>query len=230
MPDFLPSKDSELIVWSSNYSARINATPLAFGLSVPAAAGYQALHLDFETKLATASEPITRTRGTISAKDDARKLLKAEARELARIINAYPPITNQQRIDLGLTPRKSEATPINPPTEQPVLTVAGAVGRILKIKLGSADTSRRGKPDGVAGCSLFSHVGSQPPADVSLFKFEGSTTRTSFDLEVPASVPAGSQIWLTAFWFSPTSQSGPACQPVSAYVAGGVVTQQAQAA
>lgn len=220
--DFIPTKDAELLAWSANFSAMITADPTEYGLTAPQATAYAALHAAFAAALETATEPSTRTRGTVAAKDDARAPLKAMARELARIANAYPPITNQQRIDLGLNPRDAEPTPINPPTVSPVLEVVSAVGRTLKIRLREANSDRRGKPAGVDGATLFSFVGAEPPADIALWKFEGSTTRTSFDVEFPPTVAAGSQVWLTAFWFNPRSQSGPACAPVTAFLAGGV--------
>src|SRR5688500_12971677 len=94
--DFLPHKNADLIAWSSNFSQRINAGAPAVGLTAPQAAAYQTAHDLWAGLLETATEPSTRTRGTISAANDARTPLKAMARELARIINAYPPITNQQ--------------------------------------------------------------------------------------------------------------------------------------
>src|SRR5687767_3140672 len=222
MPDFLPAKNAELLAWSAAFSEKISLTPTAFGLSAPQATAYAALHSSFESALATSSDPATRTRGTVQATTDARRPLKAEARELARIINAFPAITNQQRIDLGLSPRKGEASPINPPTESPVLEVVLANGRNLKLRLRAVGAEGRGKPEGVDGATVFSFVGAQPPADISQWKFEGSTTRTTFDVDFPPTVAAGSQVWLCSFWFNPRSQSGPACQPVSAYLAGGV--------
>lgn len=228
--NFLPTKDQELLAWSVNYSSRISSTPTAFGLTAAQATAYAALHDSFSSALATATEPSTRTRGTVAAKDAARTPLKAMARELARIVNAFPAITNQQRIDLGLTPRSGTITPINPPTEPPVLEVVSAIGRILRVKLRSIDSNRRGKPPHVQGASVFSFIGNAPPADISQWKFEGSTTRTETTIEFPPTVAAGAQVWLTAFWFSPHSQSGPACQPVSAYVAGGVIGALPEAA
>ena len=225
--DFIPSSDGKLVVWSNGFSAKLTATPTAFGATAAQATAYAALDTAFSTAVGVASDPATRTRGSVSAKNAARKPLVAMARELARIINAYPPITNTQRIDLGLTPRTGTVSPINPPTEAPVLEVAAAAGRLLTLKLRCIDSARRGKPAGVAGASLFSYVGTTPPADISLWKFEGSTTRTTFHLEFPPTVAAGAQVWLTAFWFNPRSQSGPACTPVSAYIAGGVVASQA---
>jgi hypothetical protein len=221
--DFLPSKDADLLAWSVNWSARITSTPTAYGLTAAMATAYSTLHDSFASLLSRATEPSTRTRGAVAAKNDARRLLKAQARDLARIVNAFPAITNEQRLDLGLNPRSGTQTPIQPPTESPVLEVVAANGRILKLKIHSPSSPRRGKPDGVNGSSVFSFVGSAPPADISLWKFEGSTTRTLATVEFPPTVPAGAQVWLTAFFFNPRSQSGPACTPISAYVAGGVV-------
>ncbi len=225
--NFIPSKDADLINWSAGFSSKITATPTAFGLTAPQATAYAALDTAFAGAYATAVDPATRTRGTIAAKDAARIPLVAQARELARIINAFPSITNQQRIDLGLNPREGEMTPVNPPTESPVLEIVSAMGRTLKVKLRSVNSERRGKPEGVDGATLFSFVGEAPPADISSWKFEGSTTRTLFDVEFPPTVAAGAQVWLTAFWFNPRSQSGPACQPINAYIAGGVGASQA---
>src|SRR6516162_9145654 len=191
--DFLPAKDADLLAWSSNFSAKITAEAVSIGLTASQATQYSTLSGAFASALATATEPSTRTRGTISAKNVARTALKAQARDLARIVNAYPPITNQQRIDLGLTPRSGTQTPIQPPTESPVLEVVSANGRILKLKIHSPSSPRRSKPAGVNGSSIFSFVGSAPPADIANWKFEGSTTRTLVDVEFPPTVPAGAQ-------------------------------------
>lgn len=225
--NFLPSKDADLLVWANNFSAKITATPVAYGLLAGQATAFAAILSSYSSALATSSNPVTRTRGTVAAKDAARTPMTASARNLARIINAFPTITNQQRIDLGLNPRTGQFTPINPPTETPVLEVVAAIGRLLKVKLHSINSDRRAKPDGVSGASIFSFVGAAAPADIALWRFEGSTTRTVVDVEFAPTVAAGSQVWLTAFWYSPRAQSGPACTPISAYIAGGVGVSQA---
>lgn len=228
--DFLPSKDAELLAWSTSFAQKITATPTAFGLVMSQATSYQTLHDAFDAALATSTDPATRTRGTISWKTDKRAAMKLMARELARIINAFPSITNQQRIDLGLNPRAGEISPIQPPQDPPVLEVLAAVGRTLKVRLHALGSDRRGKPDGCDGATVMSYIGSAPPADITEWVFQGSTTRTLFDVEFPPSVPAGAQVWLAAFWFNPRCQSGPACQPVSAYLAGGMTGSLPEAA
>jgi hypothetical protein len=228
--DFLPSKDADLLAWSANFNQLINAAPTTYGLTAPQASGYTTVYTAWADALGTATNPATRTRGTIAAKDDARTPLKAMSRELARIVNAFPTITNQQRIDLGLNPRTGEVTPINPPADPPVMEVVGAIGRTLKVRVHAVGSDRRGKPEGVAGCSVFSFVGATPPADITQWVFQGSSSRTVFDVEFPPTVAAGAQVFLCAFWYSPRAQSGPACQPITAYLAGGVTGSQQQAA
>jgi hypothetical protein len=225
--DFLPSSNADLLAWSTTFAAYITANAAAVGLLPAQSTQYQAYHDDFDAKLAVSANPATRTRGTIEATGASRTTLKAYARELARIVNAFPATTNQQRLDMGLNPRAGEATPINPPTEPPALEVLGAIGRILKLRLHAINSAGRGKPDGVAGASVFSFVGAAPPPDITEWVFQGSTTRTSFDVEFAPTVPAGAQVWLCAFWYSPRAQPGPASQPISAYLAGGVVAAEA---
>jgi hypothetical protein len=229
--DWMPRKDAELLAWSVDFSAGITAMGAAVGLLPAQCTAFAALQASFASSLATATNPATRTRGAISLKNDKRGEMKFMARELARIVNAFPGTTNQMRIDLGLNPRTGEASPINPPTEPPVMEVVHAIGRTLKVKVHGTDTTRRGKPEGVSGCTVFYFVGSTPPADITQWVFAGSSTRTVFDVEFPATVPAGAQVFLCSFWKNYRDQSGPACQPITAYLAGGVTgTQQHQAA
>lgn len=219
---FLPSRDALLLDWSNNFNSKINASATTYGLTTAQATFYGTLNTSWSAAYTTATAPSTRTRGTIAAKNAARALLKANARLLARIVQATASVTPQQKIDLGLTPRDVIPSPINPPTEAPVIEIVAALGRTIKINLRSVGSDRRGKPDGVHGASLFSFVGAVAPADISAWTFEGSTTRTTFDVEFAPATPAGSQVWLTAFWFNPRSQAGPASTPISAYIAGGV--------
>lgn len=220
--NFLPGKDAELLSWSSNFSTKISAAATTYGLTTSQATSYASLQSAFASAYATAIAPSTRTRGTVAAKNDARKTLKSNARMLARIVQATPTVTSAQKLDLGLDPRDVEPSPINPPTESPVIEIVAALGRTIRVNLRSVGSDRRGKPNGVAGASLFSFVGAVAPSDLSAWTFEGSTTRTSFVVEFAPATPAGSQVWLTAFWFNPRSQAGPACTPISAYIAGGV--------
>jgi len=100
--------------------------------------------------------------------------------------------------------------------------VASTFGRLVKLELRAADSTRRSKPDQVQGAAIFAFVGTTPPADPQEFTFQGATTRTTIELEFGPAVPAGSQVWISGYWFSPTSQPGPMSTPISTYIAGGI--------
>ncbi len=83
-----------------------------------------------------------------------------------------------------------------------------------------------GKPAGVSGASIFSYVEATAPSDISAWKFEGNTGKTAV-VVFPNTTAAGATVWLTAFWFNPRKQSGPACTPVSTNVQRGSVSMAA---
>ena len=218
---YFPSRQAELIPWGANLSGKISATPTAFGTTSTAATALASANTAMASAYATAVNPATRTRMTIEQKNAAIKAFMAEARVVVKQVQGFPALSDAQRIDLGITVHAPVA-PINPPTESPVVEIVAALGRTIKVKLHAIGSDRRSKPAGASGAAVFSFVGSAPPADINAWVFQGSTTRTVFNIVFPPTVAAGSQVFLTAFWFNPRSQSGPACTPISAYVAGGV--------
>jgi len=224
--DYLPAREADLLQWSTNFDTRINAGALNYGLTVPQAAAYTVLHDAFAAAYATANEPITRTPAAITTKNTAKNALirgVGGIRELAAIVQAFPGTTDTERVELGLNVRDTEPTPIPPPSVAPGLSVSLVTGRTVKVRVFDALVpSSRSKPEGVLGASVYSYVGETAPVDIDSWKYEGSTTRTTIDVEFPATVANGSRVWLTAYWTNPRLESGPPCQPVSTNIAGGL--------
>jgi hypothetical protein len=221
--DFLPSRESDLVTWSTNFSTLITANPVIYGLDLGQAAAYAALHAAFIAAYQTANDPSTRTPSAIVSKNDAKDALIASARDLAGIAQNFPGITDVLRSDLGITVPDTEPTPILPPSDPPGMDIISAVGRTVRLRLHDFNSpASRGKPDGVAGAAVFSFVGDTAPVELDDWQFEGNTTRTSVDVEFAPEVPNGSTVWLTAFWFNPRAQSGPAAQPLSTNIPGGL--------
>jgi hypothetical protein len=219
---FLPRTDDALLAWSANFSALITATPTAYGLTAALASSYAAVHTTFATALG-ACDPGQRSKTTVAAKNEARTNLKIQARLLANLVEGTSTVTDAQKVELGLNVRKPP-TPTPVPTTPPVLEVISVSAWTVKIKLREqGGTGRRGKPVGVAGASFFSYVGGEPPTDLAQWKFEGNTGRTSFDVAFTSTLPAGTRVWLTAFWFNGRKISGPICNPVGINLQGGSV-------
>jgi hypothetical protein len=222
MPDFLPSRDAELVTWSTNFNTRVSAAPTTYGLTAGQATAYDALHDAFVAAYNTASADATNSTANVIAKDDARANLKANARTLARIVQANPSVTNVQRSELGLTVRDAEPSPIPPPAAAPGLDVVSVSGNTVRVRLhDTLNPARRGRPDGVAGAAVFSYVGATAPSEAAGWTFEGNTVKTTVNVMFPAATAPGAKVWFTAFWFNAKAQSGPACAAVGTNLPGG---------
>src|SRR4051812_47735891 len=117
---FLPNKDAALLAWSLNFTSKIGATPLVFGLTAPLATAYQALHDSFASAMENC-DPDERNKVATATKNDARFALKNNARLLAKLVDGTASVTDPQKLELGLTVKAQ-------PSPQPVPANAPGVG------------------------------------------------------------------------------------------------------
>jgi hypothetical protein len=224
---FFLGNDAELYTGSNAFSDKISATPTAFGLTAPLAASYATVNDIYAAAYLAANAPETRTKSAIEAKNQAKVNLKAMAADLAKLIDGTASVTNAQRIDLGLNvPAAPAPAPI--PGLEPGLEVMSVDGFDILVRLrDKGDTARRGRPLGVIGASIFTHVGPTAPTDISGFTFQANTGRTKFKISLPGTTLPGAKVWICAFWFNNRKQSGPACEPVGTNLPGGGVSMAA---
>jgi len=109
------------------------------------------------------------------------------------------------------------------PVTAPRLRIVASAGWCVTLQLSDVESALPGgKPDGVAGATVLSYAGGHgddaPPADLEEWTFECSTSRTTFNVQFGATFAPGTPVRLTAFWFNPREESGPACAPVAARV------------
>ena len=231
MASYLPLTDSGLLNWSENFAAQLAPDPTAFGLTMEEVGAYQQLQGNYDLAYTAATNPSTRGKATIATKNQTRKALITESRRLAMIATNYPATTDAQRLALGLTVRDKEPTPVPVPDSSPMVEVREVKNQRITLVLHNAESTSRAKPEGVRGATVFTYIGASTPAELSDWKFEGNVTRTLVDLDMPATVPSGSKVWITAFWFNTKGQSGPATPPIYTYLGGGLSQgEQLQAA
>jgi hypothetical protein len=177
---FFTGSYAALYAGSNNFSTKISATPTAFGLSAPQATAYAALNDAYAAAYLAAETIETRTRGTVQARNDAAEPLVNMASDLAKIIEGTATVTNQQRIDLGLSVRK---------TPEPI--AAPGTCSNFKVKLladGSIDmTWRANNPTGMSGVTyqVWRRFGSEGE-----FAYAGATGLKQY---IDADIPAGTQ-------------------------------------
>jgi hypothetical protein len=222
IPVFPPTKENELLAFSSNFANLITATPTTFGLVAAQATAYAALHLAFSDAYATIITPAGNSKSNIAIKNQAKEALlyaPGGAWQLVNIIQAFPGTTNAMRTDLGLRIPDTEMTPVPPPEVQPLLYIVSQLGRVIKLKLRDrSNEESRSKPPGVSGATVLYYVGDDEPTSTSNYIFSSNTSRTVFDVEIPQTVAAGSRVWFTAFWFNAKMESGPIATPVTVRV------------
>lgn len=218
--DFVPAKDGDLLTWAQAYNAHITADPTRYGLQASDATTLAGLFTTYQTTLAASKNGATRGPATVLAKNQAKRNLVAFIRLTARIVQACPSVTDEMRQELGLTIRK-ERSPIPPPAYVPSIDIMSVSGRTVRIRIHSDEALKRGKPAGVKGTHVFSYVGQVPPSNPAEWKWEGSTTLNVVDIDFPATVPAGSQVWFTACYFNERLQTGSGCDAVGTTIAGG---------
>ena len=211
MADVLPRRDSGLMSWSQRFSTRINADPEAVALSPEQAAAYAVLHQQFVTALTLARGGSTQGRSRTIAKNEARKALKAEARRLGRLIRAASQVTGKQRVELGLNVGTGHRSRRGAPPRAPLLQIKGVRNQWVRVHLRDPGTpTRKGRPENVIGATVLAHIGEKAPTSTTQCNFMLNTSRAQFTLEFPADLPAGTRVWLTAFYFTARMQRSPA--------------------
>jgi len=218
---FFYGTDAEMASGSANFSTRITATPTAYGLVAAQAISYAAVNAIYQTTYTTAITPVTRTKGAVEAKNQAKVNLKAAASDLAKIIDGTPTVTNQQKIDLGLSIRFTPS-PIPAPSVRPGMDIVSVANRTVKVHIhDSASSTKRGKPAGTTAAWVYSFVGAEYPADPTAWNFEGSTTRAKFEVVFPNTVAGGTQVWVCAAWINGKQEAGPVSVPITTNLQGG---------
>ena len=114
MPGYLPSTDAGLLNWSANFKTQLDALtdPTIVGLTSAQASEYANTQNAYDTAYTAATDPSTRGKATVFAKNEAKKALVAISREFGMAMTRHPGVTDQQRLDFGLTVRDNEPTPV----------------------------------------------------------------------------------------------------------------------
>ncbi len=221
--NFYSGTEAELKQGAANCATLVVAGATTYGVPTATATAYQTLSTNYSSAYVTATTPATRTKLTIEAKNVLRKQLIKSSVALSKIISSNPSVTNEQLMALGFNPRRAR-TPVPPPVDQPTIKVLAVNGWTVTVSLAPQTPENvRGKPKGTQGISVFSHIGTAAPTDISDWVFEGNTGRTVMDISFSDTLAAGTQVWITAFYYNGRKQTGPSAVPVSTHILAGTV-------
>lgn len=200
--DFIPAKDGEFDVWFKHLTQYVSdktggTSPV--WTHIPAEE-VSALNHAY-TAWYTAYEPslIPHTPGITEAKNEARKTAEGVIRPFKRRYLEDPPVTDQQRIDMGLH-ISHHRTPVPTPDTMPELIPDTGTRRRIAVHYRDEGSTHRGKPHHVTGIEVRWAFLDRPPVHL-----EEELIHSTFDTRSPLildfdEADRGKRVYLAGRW------------------------------
>lgn len=184
---YMPESDAEFAAWANNFATLLTADPTAYGETGGVASQVQTLNDDYQLALTVATDPSTRTSPTVAAKDVARSVAQSYMRVVAQRIRDNQTVTDEQRLDLGLTVPKTVPTPIPPPSTHPLLGLIAATPLVHRLRYAAADTpTSKAKPFGSIGVEIWVALGTVAATDPAQATYRKTVTKSPFTMSYQA--------------------------------------------
>lgn len=224
-----PVHQAEFATWLDNLATTVASDPAAWGATQAQSDLMSSVNASFQAAYTLAITPETRTKPSVAGKKTALKFAKREAKNFADIIRASPTISDPQLADLGIA-RRANRSPTPPPTAMAKLAVLSTGPNSVRVRVYGDGSLRRGKPESAIGCVAMSYIGEEAPTDPRQWTLEGTTSKSTFDVVLPADIAPGSLVWIAAYFVNRKLEKGPTTYPPTQIrVAGRVNVAQATA-
>lgn len=216
---YIPARDADFASWLLNFATLIAASPTSYGLIAGDATIISAQNTAFQAAYLLATNPTTRTSGTVAAKDAARVNAEAIVRPYAQRIRNNTTVSNLLKVGLGLTIPSTTPTPVPPPTTAPEIGLESAIVGQMRLRYSEPGFLGKAKPYGVVGAEFTRVISTLPAVDPAQGTIWGVATKAPF---VMAFEPgdAGKIATLYARWVTRSgpggvAQKGPWSAPLS---------------
>jgi hypothetical protein len=211
-----------MVPWLTNLHTRVVAEVGHFGAPASVVTDLTTKYDLFMPLYAAATDPETRTKAAITAKNDSKRDVLRALTPVMAVIQANPLVSDEQRVLLGLNPRDVAPSPSPVPDAICHVEVKSVNGWMAQLRLRTIGSDRRGLPENVVGANVYTWTGTGvPPTDASAWTFEGETSRADFDLALDPALPRGTIVYVTACFKNRRFQVGPTGTGVAITVGGG---------
>ena len=233
MPDTcLPNSDNGLKYWALMVDKTLADRSGVYGVSAERVAAFGVLSAEFSEAL-QACEGATRSVATTERKNDLRRRLRADARQILKTVNGTPGVTREDRIALGMTTRVAPRR-AGVPEETPSVIVERVVGQFVSVRV--EPLRAKTKPAGCVGFTLLGRVDAMDAANGhagvsgdTAWRFLGNFTRSAVEIDF-GDLPPGAKIWLTAEYMNTRLEPGPRATRVFTHLQGGGILPARQGA
>lgn len=87
---YMPDKQAQQVDWAANFNSIVGASAAAYGVPVTTMTAFAAIVATLQSAWTAASEPTTRTRVAVDAKNVALDSMKLAARNIVSVIRGTP--------------------------------------------------------------------------------------------------------------------------------------------
>jgi hypothetical protein len=207
--DFIPKSDPVFLIWIKTLIAYLQTKFSLWGVPKAAVTEVNDLIPPFDSALALAENPATRTKVTVQAKKTARKNLESKARILLKAYVTYnPAVTDADRDVMGLPIHKTTHTPVHEPTTVPEAEVKLPSPGVVEIHFRDAGSKRKAKPKGIHGAEIAWAILSAPTTDWN------ELNHSTFDMRTPQRLTfdgteRGKTVYFALRWENTRGEKGP---------------------
>jgi len=208
---YIPTKESLMNNWLTNFSTLISANPSMYGLVAADATAIAAQVAVWTAAYTLCTSPTTKTAANVSAKNTAKVNTLAFIRPYAQQIANNVGVTSANKIALGLNPKTSTPTPITPPNSNPVLSILSMQPGVVNLTYRDSLTSpsSKAKPYGVRSLQLYGMASTTPITNPALIAQCGIFTKSPLQFTYPSGYTPGSTWYFVARWATQKGQTSP---------------------
>jgi hypothetical protein len=207
---FIPRKDNDFLRWTFSFISYLAPRAEQFNFPEKVSDSIQTQFSDFGEKLRLADEPATRTKLTIEAKTEARKLLEKTVRTAVKEYLTYNHlVSNEDRDGLGIPIHKTTRTPSPVAKTFPDFDVDSGTLRRLTIDFYDAGNKKsKAKPAGQHGAEMCWTISDVPVIDISELNHSVFDTHTPLTLEFQGH-ERGQTVYFALRWENTRGEKGP---------------------
>ncbi len=216
---YIPDRDPALDTWLLNFKTLIATTPTNYGLVAADGTAITNAYNAWHTAFLAATNPTTRTKGTVATKNVQKGIVLGVVRGYANTIRVNKAVSNELKIGLGLHVSDSQPSPVPPPSTYPIISISGMGQGLQDLRAADQNTpQKRAKPLGAAGLLLFRAVGTAPVSEPTAATFLAFVSKDKF---TSAFLPADNGKTATYFarWTNSKGEVGPWSPPASMPIA-----------
>ena len=172
---FIRSRDADTLLSMQAFADGISAAPALYQLSAVDAASIAGAVSAYAVALGIATNPATRTKTSVTDKDQARNAAEAICRQYANLIKYSAGISDADKQAIGVEPvNLSRDARECPQTSPSIIVVASTQGAQTLQFRDSINPESRGKPFGATELLLWVAVGETIAASHEAARFYGS--------------------------------------------------------